>query len=246
MWRALLPLALGGALPPAELAARYERAATYLDHVSAELREAVVDGDYHELVLLTELVAQAGEGLRGTDKAGQGYAAQIAQLALRVPDSARLGQNEALLLKLPPELMRVGKVPLAPAVRPDLARGEALYGRACAVCHGTREQPMVDLALSLEPPPSSFFAPDVMGALSPLRAYGVITHGLPSTSMPSFEVLSAQERWDLAFYVFAQRQLPCAAPAPVLSLEALARATDAELVERYGEAKLGCFRTALR
>jgi high-affinity iron transporter len=44
-----------------------------------------------------------------------------------------------------------------------------------------------------------------MTELSPARAFNGLTDGVKGTAMPSFEALTTQDRWNLAFYIFTLR-----------------------------------------
>lgn len=126
-----------------------------------------------------------------------------------------------------------------PFQRPALARAEALYAESCATCHGARGDAATERARSLSPPPASFRNPDRLRDLSPYRVYNALTFGVAGTAMASFEALSPQERWDLAFYVFrlGHAEQPTAGPVP-LALADLAARSDRELlamVERAGD-----------
>ena len=130
---------------------------------------------------------------------------------------------------------------LAPGQPPNLPRGAALYQQGCAACHGSDGRARTPLALSLSPPPLDFRAPRLSETLSPYQVFNVMTFGVPGTAMPSFESLTEDERWDLAFHVLSLRHSNHASTAPARpsrenslaaslpSLSELASFTDAEL-----------------
>lgn len=85
---------------------------------------------------------------------------------------------------------------------PDLAKGRALYARACASCHGAEGAGDGPAAAGLEPAPSDFTDRERALAMSPFALYSTITYGIEGTGMQSFgERFSEAERYDLAFYV---------------------------------------------
>lgn len=135
-------------------------------------------------------------------------------------------------------LLEAFPVPLAPARTPSLENGRALYAASCAVCHAPDGGGATPLAATLDPPPTSFLGEKARGALSPYRAFNALTFGVAGTAMPSFDVLSERDRWDLAFYAVALRHPGAPAPgdpsaaAPAVSLGELANATDEALAER--------------
>lgn len=93
-------------------------------------------------------------------------------------------------------------VPSAP-VQAD--RGGTLYAQHCASCHGATGHADTPAAAALKPPPVSFHDAERMAKVAPVLAYHVLTSGVPGTGMVAFDMLPAQDRWHLAFYVVALR-----------------------------------------
>ena len=89
-----------------------------------------------------------------------------------------------------------------PATRPSLGHAQALYAQNCAVCHGPSGDADTERARTLDPRPARFREPGRLAAMSPYRVFNALTFGVPGTGMASFETLTPEERWDLAFYVF--------------------------------------------
>jgi high-affinity iron transporter len=143
-------------------------------------------------------------------------------------------------------LVETGNVHSAPRGEVQLARGAEVYQQSCAACHGANGDGRTPAAATMEPPPTRFQSGDAMNAMSPLRAYLATSYGVLETAMPAFSTLSEEDRWHVAFYLFTLRQGPCepAARAGVkpLPVDALARASDNELVARAGEKALPCLR----
>ena len=133
------------------------------------------------------------------------------------------------------------KLPRTPASKPRLEHGAQVYAAACAACHGKAadgEQPRV----TLDPP-----AADLLHAEKSWRPYDMfarVTYGGLETAMPSFgDALSAQDRWDLVFWLFASRWPPCARPnAPVLSASELALSSDFDLSNKVPYDAIACVR----
>jgi high-affinity iron transporter len=117
-----------------------------------------------------------------------------------------------------------------------LTRGAAVYRANCALCHGELGDAATERAKQLTPPPLSFLGDKARESLSPYQTFNVSTFGVAGTSMASFDLVPARERWDAAFYVAALRhpKPPAAAPAgiPSIALHELAVLTDAELDAR--------------
>ena len=87
----------------------------------------------------------------------------------------------------------------------DTARGHALFTSNCASCHGERGRGDGVAAKSLGIPVPPIGDSAAVPALSPTLAYNVITVGVRQTPMPSFAVLSPQDRWDIVNYIYALR-----------------------------------------
>lgn len=117
-----------------------------------------------------------------------------------------------------------------PTTRPSLARAQVLYAESCAVCHGENGDAETPRARTLDPRPARFRDPERLGALSPYRVYNTLTFGVPGTAMASFDSYSAEDRWNLAFYVFRLGHHGESGRGPVtLSLADLAFRSDQEI-----------------
>lgn len=98
-------------------------------------------------------------------------------------------------------LLAAYPVPLAPTAPPDLARGAALYSQNCVSCHGATGDGHGPGSIGLNPPPIAFTDQTRARQRSLFGLYQVITQGLDGTAMASFDSLSDEDRWALAFYV---------------------------------------------
>ncbi|MFP2912220.1 FTR1 family protein, partial [Pyxidicoccus sp. 3LFB2] len=128
---------------------------------------------------------------------------------------------------------------------PDLKLGESLYRTNCAACHGADGRADVTIAANMEPAPANFQDAELMGGLTPYKAFNTTSFGVPGTAMPAYPTLSEEERWSLAFFVFTLRLPACEGTPPSASLERLANATDDDLVKEYGQEHLSCLRRKL-
>jgi high-affinity iron transporter len=130
-------------------------------------------------------------------------------------------------------LIRDSKLSMSPAVLPSLARGAKLYQESCVACHGADGRAQSSIAAQLSPRPTDLQAERLLQTLSAYQVFNLMTFGVPGTSMPSFAILSAAERWDIAFYVMTLRYTTVVVPkdsdTPDLALEILSQTTDAEL-----------------
>lgn len=143
------------------------------------------------------------------------------------------------------DLVLAGGLARSPRRPPDLKRGEALYQTNCAACHGVDGRADVPIAANMEPAPANFQDAELMGGLTPYKAFNTTSFGVPGTGMPAYPTLSEEDRWSLAFFVFTLRQPPCDTEPPRASLERLANATDDDLVQQYGGQHLACLRRKL-
>jgi high-affinity iron transporter len=124
------------------------------------------------------------------------------------------------------------QLPEAPRELPSRERGQHLYELHCATCHGEKGFGDTPRAAEYTPRPANLHAPEVAGALSPLRVFTTVRFGVPNTSMVPFDFLSEAERWDLAFYAseLDHESNPRALDeARVFALADLAANTDDEL-----------------
>jgi len=90
------------------------------------------------------------------------------------------------------------------------ARGEAVYRRLCAACHGAPRDGAdasgdTPLAGGLNPPP-----PDLSNGIparDAAKAWWVTSHGIRMTGMPSFqEILTEEEMWDVVAWLVDSRR----------------------------------------
>jgi len=88
---------------------------------------------------------------------------------------------------------------------PELvSKGDALFQINCASCHGPKGAGDGPRAAELNPRPRNYYAEKFkFGALGS-QIFNTITNGSPGTSMPSFALLPAEDRWALVHYVRSQ------------------------------------------
>jgi len=145
----------------------------------------------------------------------------------------------------------------ATAARGDATKGEALYARKCAVCHGETGKGDGPAEFVLFPRPR-----DLTSGIFKVRStrtlptdgdlFRVITRGIPGTAMPAWDFLTEAERWDLVAYikglspVFGERAAgpPLAIPPPPRQTRALLALgerfyADAGCVECHGPSGRG-------
>jgi mono/diheme cytochrome c family protein len=232
------------ALSP-EHEAAWNRVVAALQQVSEEYREALEMGDPPAVQRrLGQLAALLDEASALLDRMGTPFAAEIQTQvkgirARIVGVDYKLGADcRAIVDRI---LARI-RLRRAPPAKPDLANGKRLFAEACAACHGpTGTGPPREVAKRFDPPPPDILHPDFNW--SPYEMFNRITYGGIETAMPSFaEGLTAQERWDIVFWLFAERWPPCTKPLPPLRADQLAVLGDFELGNQFGYGAASCLR----
>jgi high-affinity iron transporter len=177
-----------------------------LDYIAVDYTGAVTDGqvvsqaEYDEMVEFSGQVETRLGSLPDKDaKAVLLSLSRRLRTTIEGKASAETVGTEARALAT--ALLSAYPVPLAPATPPNLTRASALYGEHCASCHGARGDGRGPLAANLDPPPIAFTDIERARQRALFALYQVITLGLEGTSMASFDSLSDEDRWGLAFYV---------------------------------------------
>jgi DMSO reductase family type II enzyme heme b subunit len=89
----------------------------------------------------------------------------------------------------------------------NASRGQGVYDKRCSQCHGADGDGDGPGALFMYPRPrafkdnSSYKFRSTKGLPSDADLFRVISEGIPGTSMPGFDVLPEQERWDLVAFI---------------------------------------------
>ncbi len=237
----LLAAAVGAEAPeaPARDGGAAQRLVTLIDYVGGDYRMAVKNGaviapdEYAEQVRFAgEIRAMTGQLLGpAAEEPLARKAAEIEGLvgAKADPESVARACHEAHDLGV----ARFG-LTTRPAARPRAARGAALFAESCGICHGANGDADTERARSLDPQPASFKNPERLIDLSPYRVFNALTFGVPGTAMPSFDSLSSEERWELAFFVFRLgRYDQPASDAFAVTLADLASRSNRELLASF-------------
>ena len=151
----------------------------------------------------------------------QDFARTALQLAAKLPDSGRkpdiidAARRLQELIDQRADSNRISRIsaelrgwlidayalPTTPSERPDLTRGQQLYERLCASCHGRQGRGDGPEADKLQPPPTDFTEEARYRNRTLHGLYGVITHGVEGTAMRGYPQLTDEQRWTLAFLV---------------------------------------------
>ncbi|RAP55663.1 iron permease [Oleiagrimonas sp. MCCC 1A03011] len=223
-----------------------------LDYVAVDYAGAVRDGnvlsasEYAEMREFTDTIVKRIDMLPARDGRDR-LLREARQLQVLVDQRADVGKVAEAAHALAASTIVLYPIPLAPTRAPDVARGKVLYQGRCASCHGVHGAGDGPAAAALDPPPIAFTDHDRARQRSPLALYQVVTQGIPGTAMPSFDTLSAADRWALAYYVSnlaygpeernQGKELIEHSPALVKDipdLRALSRLTEADLEGRIG------------
>ncbi|AKU93295.1 FTR1 family protein [Vulgatibacter incomptus] len=246
---AIVPLLLVFLAPAISTAAPREedwhRLIGILQYLEADYPLAVESRSDFELAEQRSFIAEALAGARDLGASAEPAVAKLETLKERVdrgeaPEEVREG-CQALI----EELVRLGGLVRSPRHPPDLERGRALFAESCAACHGAEGRGDTPVAATMNPPPASFHDPEVMGPLSPYKAFNTISFGVTGTAMPGFPSLDENDRWSLAFFVHSLRHPRCAGNPTRVSVKELATSSDDALAAAYGDDAVGCLRSEL-
>lgn len=217
-----------------------QRLVALVDYVGSDYGVAVQDGavisapEYEEqLRFVRDARAMAG-ALLGPGAAAEPLVPALDRLAALVDSKAPPEEVAAACRAAKDEAVARFGLRTTPTARPSLPRAQALFVQSCATCHGADGDADTERARQLQPQPVSFKDPARRAVLSPYRVFNTLTFGIPGTAMASFDTLSPEDRWSLAFYVFRLGHgaaSPGSAPENVgVPLADMAIRSDAEML----------------
>jgi high-affinity iron transporter len=205
-------------VPPAETAAQEgdvaaaRRVADVASTALAEYGDGVLDGvvvqraEWEEAGSFLEqalaLAADLSEGGRAV------AVPPLRVLQLGVHELRPEHELRVVLAGLREQLAIAVGAPLDPVLRgpPSLDRGETLYVRHCAACHGDAGRGDGPAAGALVPPPADLTDAERLRGTAPVDFFRKINVGVAGTAMPGFaEQLSADDRWMVALYTASLR-----------------------------------------
>ncbi len=222
--------------PPAAVAdgGDAQRLVTLVDYVGGDYAGAVRDGrvlddsEYQEQLKFAADARALAKGLQA-DAPLLGALAEVEQLVRTKADPDRV--RKACRVAREAAIARFG-LETMPFERPNLVQAQVLYAESCATCHGATGNADTERARTLNPVPARFKDPRRLGELSPYRIYNTLTFGVPGTAMASFETLSPEDRWNLAFFVFRLgHEGDPVGPPVAMTLGQMALLTDHEALE---------------
>ncbi len=160
----------------------------------------------------------------------------LQKLKVLIHNKGRVEDVKRVALKLRGQLIELFGVSTRSENIPDLNLGREIYHSSCAPCHGLDGRAHTEIAQRLDPPPRVFTDSKFFDNVSPFQAFNTVTFGLVGTSMPSFSLLSDEERWAVASYLFTfrsdlpkpQENLP-----PLISWKVAMQRNDFELLSDF-------------
>ena len=220
----------------------WHRVVGILQYLESDYPPAARSHSETELAEHRALIAEALSTLRQLGPKSRPFEDRLLSLGTRIDraeDPDGVSRDCADLIE---ELASTAGLSRSPRRPPDLKKAAELYAIGCAACHAADGSGKVEIADQLQPKPASFLDPDPLDSSSPYKVFNVVTFGITGTSMPSFSLLTDDERWALAFYLFTLRAPPCEHKPPRASLETLANSTDAQLTSAFGAKEVACLR----
>jgi len=235
----MLALALAALLSAAPAgSARWARVVAALQLVAEEYFEALELNDEEATrsrhAALAELLSRTAPLVPAADIRAEVLAlrARLATVDYKLGDDCR-----ALIGRI----LERAQLRRSPRTKPDLARGKKLYAQACAACHGAGATGESAIAATMDPRPGNILHPEYNW--SPWDMFNRISYGGAQTAMPAFdEGLDESQRWDIVFWLFAERWPPCTKPLPPLRADELALLGDFELGNKFGYGAASCLR----
>lgn len=228
-----------------------KRLVALVDYIGGDYKNAVQSGkvvsadEYQEMrefsARTLDLLNQLKQAEKG-DRAGVESSLKTLASYIEKKETEKAVANLAQQVK--EKLLRTYSIVPHPKTLPSLRDGRTIFAQNCASCHGETgkgDGPSRATMKPKVPAPADFTDPEVMAALSPFKAFNIVSFGVEGTAMPSFAALTEQERWQVAFHVFSLRFSSAAAaegrkliegkklPEELKSVATLATLSDEEL-----------------
>lgn len=200
-WLVAIPAGLSAA--PAADPNDVQTAWRLLDYMAVDYGGAVDGGrikSASEYAEMTEFAASVSARLATLPPTPQRGALMSGAAHLQAVIGRKGSPEEVATLAhgLAADLLQAYPVPLAPAMPPSFARGEALFQTTCAACHGATGDGHGPNAAKLSTPPIAFTDLTRARQRSIFALYQVIGQGIDGTAMQSFADLPSDDRWALA------------------------------------------------
>ncbi len=241
-WVVISTLWLGAAPAGGGESAQWHRLVAAVQYVEGDYPAALESGSETEFQEQLGLLEEALKQARQLGSTAEVEAAALTRLRAAIATRAPAPEVAAACQAIVTRAIADGHVTATPRHRPDVTEGQGLFERHCVACHGATGDANTEVARTLKPPPANLREAWAGAHRTPFRVFNVLSFGIPGTAMPSWETLTDQERWSLAFYVVALRHPPCERPAQKRSLQELATTDDEALTAAHGADALACLR----
>lgn len=198
--------------PATQIHKRVQSIVSALDYVSIDYPEAVKDGliidpdEYAEQLDFLTTVQGLLQALPGTQNRVFLEQARVLEERLK----ARVSGSEISRLSraLTADLLATYQLEVTPRIIPNPANAAPLFAENCAACHGALGHGDGPAASELNPPPTNFHDIERARQRSLYGLFSAISQGIAGTGMTSFQSLSDDDRWALAYYIAGLRDEP--------------------------------------
>ncbi|HYX91811.1 MAG TPA: FTR1 family protein [Myxococcaceae bacterium] len=224
----------------------WNRLVGLLQYLESDYPAAVASGSEFEIREQNAFIDEAVVMAQGLGPSGSSFLPRLERLRARIREAKDPAGVQRECAQLIEDLVAAGGLARSPRHTPDLQGGQTLYAQLCATCHASDGSANVPIAATLAPKPANFRDPEVMGPLTPYKAFNAISFGVKGTAMAPFaDALEEKDRWALAFYVFTLRHPRCDRAPPKTTLEKLATSGDDALAAEFGAERVPCLRQRL-
>jgi len=214
-----------------------------IDYVGVDYSEAVVGGqvinnaEYSEMIDFAAGISQQLVDLP-EHKIKSDLVEQSQSLSLWIQQKQASDKIRQLTAQMHRNIISAYKIVVVPRKQPDLKKARQLYEQQCASCHGAEGFGDGPSSTGMEPPPINFHDIERYKQRTLFGLHSTITQGVSDTAMLSYDQLSDEDRWSLAFYVGS-----LAMPAedvdfnksPLLNIDKLTITTPAQAQAQHGE-----------
>jgi len=186
-----------------------KRILSLVDYIGGDYKNAVHDGriineeEYTEMVEFSSDAMLLYENLESKSGQRSQIGTDLIHLESKIKTRSPVNEIELLSKDIKDKIISEYGIVPHPQNKPSYTSGRQLYKRNCSQCHGLFGLGDGPLASKLNPPPSSFNDSSTMGSLSPFKVFNTMGFGIDDTAMPSFPMLSDEEKWNIAFYVMS-------------------------------------------
>ena len=230
-----------------------KRVLALTDYIGGDYRNAVQAGkvvnadEYREMAEFSARSLELFNKLKATEGDKAGIEKDLNALAEHIKNKSGEDAVQQLAQQIKDRLIKTYNIATYPKGLPGYQGARLIYMQNCAQCHGDSgkgDGPGRESMNPKEPAPANFTDAERIGGLSPFKAFNTASFGVEGTAMASFAALNDEQRWQVAFYIFALRFPAESAaageswlkgkslPDDLVSVAALATSSDDELSGR--------------